>query len=177
MSIFWLAQGIGAIALALIVFSYQGKIRNQILIRQIFSALIFVVHYAMLFAWTGAFMNAIVVVRNWVFSKKDTNAWANNIAWVVLFSILSVGVLYFSWQGIISIFPVAGVLTGIYARWQDRAAQIRIFGLIGCVLWIVYTIAVDSYVGTVTQLIIAAGVIIGMLRHDRVPETASGKIL
>lgn len=164
---FWFIQAIGVVALAAIVFSYQGKTRNQMLNRQIVSALIFIVHFALLNAWTGASTNAIVVARNWVFARKGIYAWADHLGWVFLFCILSVGALYFSWQGVISILPVASILLGIYSRWQEKAAQIRMYGLVGCALMLPYTIAVHSYPGTVAQIVIAAGIIYGIIKHDR----------
>ena len=173
MNMFWIAQGIGVIALAVIVFSYQGKTRNKILNRQIVSSLFFIVHFALLSAWTGALTNAVVVARNWVFARKDTRKWAQHIGWVFLFCFLSVGTLYFSWDGFISLFPVVAVLLGIYARWQERASQIRLYGLVGCFLWLPYTVVVHSYAGTVTQLIIAAGIVYGMFRHDRTPPVVT----
>jgi len=167
MSVFWLAQSIGLVALAAVVFSYQGKTRNQMLNRQIVSSLIFIVHFALLNAGTGALTNAIVVVRNWVFARKGIHAWADHLGWVFLFCALSVGALYFSWQGVISILPVASIILGIYSRWQERAAQIRMYGLVGCALMLPYTIAVHSYAGTAAQLVIAAGIIYGIIKHDR----------
>src|SRR3989338_1940508 len=107
MSVFWLAQSIGLVALAAVVFSYQGKTRNQMLNRQIVSSFIFIVHFALLNAGTGALTNAIVVVRNWVFARKGIHAWADHLGLVFLFCVLSLAALYFSWQGVISILPVA----------------------------------------------------------------------
>ncbi|MBI3573535.1 YgjV family protein [Candidatus Kaiserbacteria bacterium] len=166
MNIFWIAQGIGTVALVIAVFSYQGKTRNQILNRQIVSSSLFIIHFALLSAWTGALTNVIVVARNWVFARKEIHAWAKHTGWVLFFCIVSVGTLYFSWQGFISLLPVTSVLLGIYARWQEKAAQIRAYGLVGCLLWIPYTIVVHSYAGTLTQLVIAGGIIFGIFQHD-----------
>src|SRR3990167_386843 len=164
---FWFIQAIGVVALAAIVFSYQGRTRNQMLNRQIVSSLIFIVHFALLNAWTGALTNAIVVGRNWVFAKKGIHAWADHLGWVFLFCVLSLAALYFSWQGVISILPVPSIILGIYSRWQEKAAQIRMYGLVGCALMLPYTIAVHSYAGTAAQLVVAAGIIYGIIKHDR----------
>lgn len=169
MNVFWIAQSIGAVALAIAVFSYQSKTRNRLLNRQIVSSVFFIVHFVLLSAWTGVLVNIIVVIRNLVFARKETHTWANHFGWVLFFFALSGGALYFSWQGLISLFPVASVLIGTYGRWQERAAQIRIYALVGCLLWIPYTLVVHSYAGTATQLIAATGVLVGMFRHDEMP--------
>ncbi|MEK9177304.1 MAG: YgjV family protein [Patescibacteria group bacterium] len=167
MDTFWLAQAIGVAGLAAIVYSYLGTTRGQILDRQIASSALFIAHFSLLSAWTGALTHAVVIVRNWVFARRDTEAWAKHLAWVFLFCVLSIGVALFSWQGPISLFPMVSVLIGIYARWQEKASEIRVYGLIGCLLWLPYTIAVNSYAGTVSQLVIAAAILYGMFRHDR----------
>ena len=77
MSIFWIAQGIGVIALVFSILSYQSKTRDQILLRQLLGSIVYIVHFTLLSAWTGVVMNAIVVFRNWIFRKKDTESWAS----------------------------------------------------------------------------------------------------
>ena len=167
MDLFLLAQGIGVIALIANIISYQSKTRDQILSRQMVGSLLFMAHFALLSAWTGAAMHAIVVVRNWIFGQKEKYVWAGHIIWLFVFFALSLGFLYFSWEGLISIFPAIAVLTGVYARWQEHPKHIRIWGLVGVLMWLPYTLIVESYPGTVTQLFIAGAIIYGMVKHDR----------
>lgn len=167
MSIFWVAQGIGVLALLLVIYSYQGKNRIIILDRQLWSSVLFIFHFVLLSAWTGVAMNAIVVARNWIFAKKDTEKWATSVWWVVLFIALSVGALFFTWEGLVSLLPMSAVIVGIYARWQEKPSQIRFLGLVGTFLWLPYTLIVHSYAGTLTQLVLMVGIIYGMVVHDR----------
>lgn len=167
MNIFWIAQGIGILALLLVIYSYQGKNRTSILDRQMWSSVIFVAHFALLSAWTGVAMNIIIVIRNWIFAQKGKRVWAESVWWVVMFIGLSVGVLFFTWEGPVSLLPMLAVIVGIYARWQEKPSQIRFLGLVGVLLWLPYTVIVESYAGTLTQLVLMVGILYGIVMHDR----------
>lgn len=171
--VFWIAQGIGLVALAITFSSYQAKHRHEILSRQIIGAVVYVAHFGMLSAWTGLAMNAIVAVRNWVFLRKSTSYWASHQAWMWFFMALSIGMCFFTWEGYISLFPAMGMVSGVYARWHENERQIRVFSLVGVLLWLPYTLAVHSYAGTLTQIVLAIAVGIGMWKHDRTPARSA----
>jgi hypothetical protein len=165
--IFWFAQAVGLMGLIFSVLAYQEKTRNGILSRQSMGSIVYVAHYLLLSAWTGALTNAIVFVRNQVFMRKDEHAWANHPAWMYFFMLLAVAIVPFTWQGYISLLPMVALLLGIYARWYDDPTRIRLFALIGTMLWIPYNIAVHSYAGLAVDAVIAGAIIYGMFTHDR----------
>lgn len=167
MIIFWIAQGIGLIALAVSFSSYQSKHRRDILFRQIIGSVVYVVHFGLLSAWTGLAMNAIVVARNWVFLKKEKAYWASHQAWMWFFMFVSVASLFFTWEGYISLLPAIAMVLGVYARWHEDEKRIRLFALFGVMLWLPYTILVHSYAGTLTQLVLAVAILYGIWKHDR----------
>ncbi len=172
MTLFWVAQGVGLVALIFSVFSYQSKTRDKLLGRQMAGAFIYMLHFALLSAWTGFAMNALVALRNWIFGKKNTHSWAGSPAWMFLFMVLAVASLFFTWEGYISLLPVIAMILGVYARWQEQVSQIRIFTLIGCILWIPYNVTVQSYTGVVIDLIVIGSVVYGMWKHDRNPPVS-----
>jgi hypothetical protein len=173
MTLFWIAQAIGVIGLGFAVSSYISKTRMQILNQQFLASLVYVVHFGMLSAWTGVAMNAIVAVRNWVFMRKDDEKWATHPAWLYFFMLASLAVLPFIWEGYISLLPAAAMVIGVYARWQKEAATIRLGTLVGVILWIPYTVFVESYAGTVSNLIILGAVLYGIMKNDRKEKRAT----
>jgi len=167
MSVFWLAQAIGLVGLGFSMLAYQSKTRDLLLARQMTGAFTYMLHFGLLSAWTGVAMNGIVALRNWVFVKKDTHAWARNELWMWFFVAL-VGVsLYFTWQGAISLLPAIAMLLGIYSRWKGTAKEIRAYSLAGCLLWLPYDLSVRSYSGVLVDILVAGVIIFGMWRHDR----------
>ncbi len=171
--VFWFAQAIGVVALGFSVAAYQSKNREKLLGRQMAGAFVYMAHFSLLSAWTGVAMNALVAVRNWVFSKRDTHAWAADDRWMWFFMALAAVSLYFTWQGYISLLPFLGILTGIYSRWKGDAAMIRFFTIVGCLLWIPYNVVVQSYAGIIVDLVIIGAALWGMWKHDRKPPVAS----
>lgn len=166
MMLFWIAQGIGLIALLFLVLSFISRNRSDILSHQITGSVIYMLHFAFLSAWTGVAMNGIVALRNWVFGKNGTHAWAKHQGWMWAFMALSIGALLFVWEGYISLLPATAMVVGTYARWQHEEWRLRLLALLGVVLWIPYTVAVYSYAGTLTQIVMGIAGVYGILRHD-----------
>jgi len=167
---FWITQGLGFIGLVFIILSFQGKTRTQILKKQMFSTIFFTVHFAMLGAFTGATMNIVAGVRNFVFEKKDKKRWASSPWWVVVFILFAGVLLSLSWQGLISLLPFFGIVVGTYARWRDNPFLIRIFSLVGSGLWFVYSIVMVSYPGIVTEVFVMSSILMGIWQVDMKKE-------
>ncbi len=163
---FWLIQLIGIAALALTGIAYQGKTRHAILSGQLIGALFFGVHFLLLGAYTGALMNLIIALRNFVFEEKDHRSWANHAVWPPLFMALAAAVLALTWQGPISLLPVIATIIATYALWSGKPAFIRELLLFATLLWMPYTLAVGSYAGTITQIVMVISLLFGIARRD-----------
>ena len=66
-----IVQGVGYLALLFVLLSFQGIKRVQILLAMLTGVLLFVLHYSLLHAWTGALMNAIEASVVFVSFKKE----------------------------------------------------------------------------------------------------------
>ena len=125
-----------------------------------------ILHYALLSAWTGVVMDAIVAVRNWAFVEKDTASWARHPAILYVFMAAPIVALPFVWEGYISLLPALSMVIGVYARWQGSASTIRVATVIGLLMWTPYTIAVESYAGTASNLVVLGAVLYSMVKND-----------
>lgn len=79
---------------------------------------------------------------------------------------LAVVLMVFTWQGPISLLPFVGILLGVYTRWHHGPAKIRLFSLIGVVLWIPYNIYIQSIAATISGVIMGLIILIAMARYD-----------
>lgn len=158
----FIVQSIGVIALIVNVFAFASRTRNHILTRQGISALFFTIHFFLLGAYTGAAMNLIVIIRNWVFEHKRAHAWARHTLWLGVFMLTPVAALLFSWQGPISLFPVVGTCFAVYGLWHNNARAIRIWILAATIIWTPYLIVMHSYPGLLNQFFTAGAVLFGM---------------
>jgi hypothetical protein len=167
---FWLIQGIGALALVFLFFTWNAKTRKDMFFLQSINLVLFSAHYLLLAAYAGAAMCVGVLARNYVFGKKGEEAWASHVGWVYFFIAVAIASLAVFWHGWISLLPVAGTVVGTYGMWSDKPSDIRFYMLIASSIWIPYTIAVHSYSGLISQFVAIVGILIGMYRHDRGPS-------
>ncbi len=163
---FWFIQSIGAVALIFVLLAWNARKRKNIFALQSINLVLFIIHYWLLSAAAGAAMCAVVLGRNFVFSKKEERKWASNSAWLYLFTILAVGVLIIFWQGWVTILPVVAVVISMYAMWRDSPSEIRFYMLMSCLIWLPYTIIIKSWPGVLSQFIGIIGILIGMYRLD-----------
>ena len=164
---FWIVQSIGGVGLIFTILTWNAKHRKKMLFLQGVSSTLFIAHYFLLGALSGALMCVIALARNIVFIRKGEKAWASHPSWFYIFSVISAGVLVFFWHGFITILPVVGTIVGTYGISRDRTADIRFYILIACIIWIPYTLVVHSYSGLLSQLVGSVAVLMGMYRHDR----------
>ena len=157
-------QIIGLVGLFFTILAWNAKTRNKILTLQSIGSLIYVLHYCLLFAFTGAIMNGMMVTRNLVFNQKDKKKWASHKAWLFIFMIALVFVCALSWQGWISILPTIGLMLGTYGIWQNSPKKIRFYIFLACIAWTPYTIIVHSYSGLIAQLFSMAAIIVANIR-------------
>ncbi len=160
------AQIIGIIALICAVTSFQQRTHKYILAFQLASTSLFVAHYALLGAYTGAILNAIALIRSVVFINKDKK-WANSIVWLVLFCVVSVSTGVLTWNGsMVSVLPVLGMLFTTVAFWIKIPKYVRMTAFPSSPLWLVYNISCNAWGGAITEVINMISIIVAMIRLD-----------
>lgn len=161
-----IAQSIGYLALLFVLLSFQRSKRLQILVLMLTGVLLFVVHYSLLHAWTGAFMNVIEAGIIYVAYKKEKVNWAKSKSWLFLFITLYIGAAILTVRSFISILPVLAQIAGAVAVWQANPRAIRFIMLIPRPLWFIYNLVVGSQAGMVAEVFISASVVSGIVRFD-----------
>jgi len=160
------AQVIGFIAFLFIVLSFQNNKRSLILLFLIIAQTAFVVHFALLGAWTAVAMNAISTARTCVFHQRDRKDWANKRIWFYLFFGLFwvAGILV--WEGPYSLFPILAMSAETIGLWMEKTTHIRLLNLIPRPLWFIYNFIVGSYAGMLTEVFVFGSILVGILRFD-----------
>lgn len=164
---FWVIQAIGIIGLVFIVFAWNSRTRLKIIKHQSIGVSIFIIHYFLLGAYSGAMMSSVTLVRNLVFFQKGKRKWANSPIWIFVFILICVVSISFVWNRWISILPMIGVILGIFSISSENPARMRLLMLFASLVWIPYSIVVHSYSGLLNQIVGATAILVGMYRHDR----------
>ena len=167
MNITWnfiLAQIFGLFALCILGYSFQKDNKKNLLGLQTISSLFFALQYMFLFAWTGALMNFICIVRNHTFNKYKKNKIPTKI--VLILMVLMIILSYISWAGWISILPTIAIIAYTLALTQSKLKIIRMTEILSCTLFIIYNIkvlAITGLISTIVELLLAS---IAIVRYD-----------
>lgn len=164
MSLFWIAQAVGACAVVLSLGAFQTNKRLAFLRLSALASIFYMVQFVMLGAHTGAGMNAVAGARYYTFYKLKPAK--NNRKVLLLFMTLGVGAAALTWQGPISFFALGGNLLNATASWQQNIKLMRRIALMAPVLWIIYNVSAHSYPGILIQALIFCSNIIGQYRFD-----------
>lgn len=159
-------QLIGFIALALGAASFQPKLRRNILRFQLLSNIFWVTHFLLLGATTGAALNAAGAVRAYLFNKygrlKTRSCW---LLVFIISLVLVLGVL--TWQGWLSLLPMAAMTIATIGFWQRDEQRIRLITLFGAPLWLIYNLLSGSYAGVTNELLVITSILVALWRYRR----------
>ena len=161
---FILAQILGAIALFILVLSFQKNEKQSLLKYQIGSSIFFAAQYLFLQAYTGCLMNITCALRNILFKKYDKEKVPIYLLIFIVFIMLILSL--FSYTGPISLLPCIACILYTISIWQSNLKVTRIVEVISCSLYIIYNIKVLAYVGLVSTMIELISALIAIYRFD-----------
>jgi len=160
---FYLAQAIGLISLILVVISFQQNNKKKLLNCQIFSCFFFAIHYLLLNATTGFFMNLINIIRNIMFVKCGKKIPAKYISIIIVF-IITMSIVFY--DGFLSLIPgIAGIIYTLGAS-QKKLTITRISGVIAGCLFFVYNLKVFAIMALISTIIEILSIVLAIYRFD-----------
>ena len=166
----WIAQIAGIIGMLLGCLSYQVKTSGGILRVQVIANCIWVTHYFMLGAYTGAMLNLFAAVRNITYFQLNKKKTSNRTYYAMGFAVLCVLLSLMTYQSWISLLPMVGSTLQTFAFSCRKANSLRWLTLSGMPLWLTYNILEKSYSGTVTEIISILSIFIGLIRYRKEKE-------
>ena len=142
-------QLIGLLGFCILVLSFYKKETVTILTYQVTSNFAYTVHYFLLGGLSGAFCSLIGIVRNIVLIKID-----NKKIIISIFILLYLIVTIIFYEGIYSLFPMTANSVYLIALSYKKRKTLLIGAIISSILWILYSVFVNSYVSVVTESIL-----------------------
>ena len=172
---FVIAQIIGAVALIILMLSFQRNEKKILLKYQTISSFLYAVQYAFLGAYTGCLMNLTCMVRNYIFNKYDKNRVP--IYWLIIVVILMIAFSLMTYIGIISLLPMFAVVLYSVAVWYGNLKLVRCTEVISCSLFIIYNIRVLAITGLIATVIEMMAALIAIYRFDVKKLKVNNKII
>lgn len=162
---FIFVQSFGIIATICFLLSYQVKSNKGLYLLQAAGCGAFAIQYLLLGAYSGCLSQIFVITRNLMLSKYNQWAWVRFKGWVPIFIAIAIVIIYFTWDGPVSVIPLFIMITGTIGMWTNNAGIIRLTGLT-CISppWIVYDLLVGAYTAILNEVIIIVSVLFSVYR-------------
>ena len=160
-----IAQVIGFGGAAMNCLSFQQSKRKRIIAVQIIAAVLFIIHYILLGAYSGASLNFISLLRSFVFINNDKK-WAKSPAWLAVFIVISAIAGIVTWVDWYSFLPSTAMILTTVSYWLKSETKIRLVTFPSSPCWLVYNIITHSIAGIVTECVVMASLIIAIVRYD-----------
>lgn len=163
---FLITQFIGLIGYSTLAFSYFKKQKKDILLIQIFSYIMFILHYQFLGAITGSVCNLLGLIAFLIIYLFDIYKKNKKILLGVLLPILVI-IAIITFENAYSIFPIIGSVFAVISFISDDENLIRKIGIFAAVCWLIYAIVYKSYVAIVFEVITLIAVVIAFIKRRK----------
>ena len=159
-------QGMGFLAMAAFLISYQVKSNKGLLITQSIGNLLFGLQYVLINGVSGGLTSALIIIRNIQIMYKSKYSILSKPFWPVLYLALDILLVSLSWTGFVSLLPLLAFAAGTFMYWTDNAQKIRLSNLICCCpSWLIYDVLTGSIAGIINETLTITSILISILRY------------
>ncbi len=161
-----IAQVAGILGTTMIFFSFTARKRPHILLGKLTADVLWMTHYFLIGAYSGAALNILAIGRESVFYNKE-KAWASSRFWLCLILALTVGSCVLTWEGWLSLLPMVGSSLAVVSYWCTNPLHIRLLALPAQILWLIYGILHFTIPGIAGTLVAIVAIGIGLYKDLR----------
>ena len=160
-----IAHAIGWLGTACYIFSYQCKSSRKLVFCQVVGGLLYVIHYLMLGAVSGAATQSIAIFANFLVCCGGRK-WADWPGWRWLLSGIFVVSLFFTWQGLRSLLPCVASVVNTYVRFSRNGKRIRLACLfVSSPCWLAFNALTHSWSGVFCEAFTIGSVFVSIARY------------
>lgn len=161
---YFIIQGIGFAGTILFFLSFQCKTNKNLFRIQFLSYLFYTAHLFLLGATTGALSYIINTFRSLCLGSNVKFAKSKWMGAIICCA--QVAALCFTWNGWISVLPIAANIASTIGGYTQNPKKVRIAGMFfNSPLWIIYDIIVGSWAGILDEVVSEASMILSIIRY------------
>ena len=157
-------QAIGFVGVAFFIASYQIKSNRALFVCQLIGCVIFCIQFFILGAYTGAVSLIINIIRNLLLIKIKDWKWVSSKVTMFVILAMLLAMTAYTWDGAISLLPLASVGATTIGYWTNNAQKIRLSQFIGSPCVLIYDILVRSWGGVLSESITLVSIIVSVIR-------------
>ena len=162
--IFYIAQGIGFIGMAVVFWSFQQNDKRKFLWIQASANAIITLHFIFLGAFTGMGMNFIAIPRNLILAQKHNKRRKFLLTAAFIAAFVTLGII--TWESEFSLLPICAISISTIGFSLEKPRHIRLMSLPVASLWLIYNIIVFSVAGALTESFCLCSILIAIFRFD-----------
>ena len=159
-----IGQALSVIAVIIGFISFQMKTDKQVLTFQTVVTILFTAHYILLGAYDAAVLNAVGIIRNFVYYNKDKKFYSPKI-FPALFAVIMVVLGLFSWENWSSVLVITGLAINTVFLSCKNPQYLRKSILVTSPMVLVYNILKFSIGGMIYESVVIVSSIIGIIRY------------
>ena len=157
-------QGIGFVAVLFFIFSYQLRSNRMLFLCQLLGCSIFCLQFCLMGAYTGAVTLLVNILRNLLLLKIDQWDWVKSKVTMSGILLLLAVMTILTWDGWISLLPLASVGVTTVGYWTNNAQKLRLSQFFGSPCTLLYDVLIHSWGGVISESITLASIIISVIR-------------
>ena len=161
----WFIQLIGLVGSVIAITSLQSGSRKKILSLQVVCCVLWVVHYGLLGAWTGALINCLGLGRAVVCSCNDRK-WAKSPLWLGFFLVCYAVSPLLTWDGPHCLLLGGAMMLTTVALWVHDMRLTRLLFLLNSPLVLLYNLIAGSYSCAAIEVVALASFALAVWRFD-----------
>lgn len=168
--VYYIAQALGIVAIILGFINYIVKTREQILVVNMATIVCFIVHYALLGAWTGMMMNTAALVRNAVFyfaGKDGPISKRLALSFSTVMCVTGVATSLLTQEGWYFVLSALALAINSYAMSFSNPNNIRKSILITSPMVLAYNCFVHSIGGIVYEAVAILSSVVGIMKYRK----------
>lgn len=159
----------GILGIITIFLCFQCKKYKNVLIMKFFADILWMIHYFLLGAISGATTNLVCCIRETVY-MFDKNQKRRYI-WLVFFVFLNWCGAFLSWKGIWNILPATVSTFGAYSFWQNNVTLTKKIGILNGILMFTYDIFAKSYIGMISESLTVISAVSALIFSSKLEKT------
>ena len=160
------AQAVGVVAYIILMCSYQMRKKPQILFMQVISSIAFAVHFYLLGGMSAVLCNTIsvfVLVLIFYFEKKK---YKKTIL-IIIMTPLLLAIAFLTYENLYSILPIISSLLILVSFLLNDENKIRVIGVVGNTLWLIYGIIYKSYPAMLFETLTIITTIFAIIKNKK----------
>ena len=162
---FWLIQLLGLAGSVIAITALQSGSRKKLLSLQALCCVLWVVHYSLLGAYTGALINSLGLGRAAVCSFND-RGWAKSPLWLGFFLICYAVSPLLTWDGAYCLLLGGAMMLTTVALWVHDMRLTRLLFLLNSPLVLLYNLIARSYSCAAIEVVAFLSFAVAVWRFD-----------